>query len=333
MPQNKLTPYHFFVREFEYQPRGKKRFFKLTSYKNDGELDNSSIQSYMDCNVYPRLSKNNQELRFELARPGKQNTIGGGVSGQIIQSNATLTPNGIKTHHAKRNTTRVLKIFDYNSVTRESINSEWCGAQLMPHLHAKRPYGRWMVMERMPGDQLLRIMKANQITHAKLLCDLTQAIMLAYKKQIANLGLIHFDIKPENIVVDLSSPIVINFVDPGSVIREVDYRNGERRVFLGTPMYRAKEKSSIKSQKSDIYSLGKTLEQLWSFKGITHLCDEQTRLGFSKIIKSMVKSNPEERPAIDEILTLFNNVNPFASLDTLTTIEHLPMCSSSYTPV
>lgn len=93
--------------------------------------------------------------------------------------------------------------------------------------------------------------------------ELTLAILQAIKTQVTDRGLIHRDIKPGNILVDLStSPPTVTVIDYGFAItmEQQDYRR------LGTRAYRAPESfvdKPVYTPKADVYSTGRVLSYLW----------------------------------------------------------------------
>lgn len=154
--------------------------------------------------------------------------------------------------------------------------------------------------------------------------DITFQAILSLKR-LHQRGVLHRDIKPENIMVNLSSPLKLRLIDYNlSCFANVkDKRN------VGTPLYAPPEcfDSKIQDESSDIFSLGRTLSELWRAEknpalkiktlgidaamGIAsqyaHACipknlfedinnlSNNAKNSISTMIHAMLKANPKER--------------------------------------
>ena len=139
----------------------------------------------------------------------------------------------------------------------------------LPHLHAKPPVivddAFHMVMREFPGVELFRLIDQLYDDAAFISTDqclqISINIMKALKK-IHQLGVVHYDIKPENIIVDhVSGDVSI-----------IDFGYAEHvnclpmYSFIGTKCYSAPELYDINNattNAADIYSLGLSLCLLW----------------------------------------------------------------------
>lgn len=261
--------------------------------------------------------------------------LGQGVFGEVYPILYTLEING--TQIVKSNNECVVKIQQLDFWTDEaSIVSEYENIRLARHLGLKSlieestPEGAVvvMVMQKLPGRNLRDILFQppqyfNQIRPCPLttkqLVELSVAIVKAYKEQVYDLGLIHGDIKLDNIVVDLKDPIVVNFCDYGMSSR-INQNNQLRR---GTPAYCAPEQRNLKGIKTDaidIYALGKTLAYLWgceiqeggdiNFKFLfacSHLCNGDQQI-MTEVLSGMCESVVAQRSSIESIINQFNQL-------------------------
>jgi serine/threonine protein kinase len=124
----------------------------------------------------------------------------------------------------------------------------------------------YMIMRELPGVQLFKVIEDNDLTLQER-HDLSIALLKALKEQIHDLGYVHRDIKPENILVYKNgSQFEIYIIDFGFIKRaECSDANAK----MGSPPYAAPECYSTltnKTEKTDIYALGRTLMFLWGYR-------------------------------------------------------------------
>lgn len=223
---------------------------------------------------------------------------------------------------------RIVKIEKHLSVL-ETVNAsnESDLSQLAKHLHAKHVTisGRtsYLVMRKIRGTCLSELFFHDYNGSAALSLDvrfaLSEAILRALKMQITDCGIVHNDIKPDNIIVNLECrPFEVNIIDLGEGKRTGD----DNKETLGTISYRAPEITTTSA--SDLYSIARTLCQLWGagcyssienehdvncttlFQGIVDLQDdEQTRNSLRNLLIAMLNPNPAERINITEALAGF----------------------------
>lgn len=148
----------------------------------------------------------------------------------------------------------------------------------VPHLHSKKlisENGNFvLVMRKMPGISLKKLINDLNNKYQSLndfqYIKLAIALLDALKKQVHDHQLVHCDIKPENIMIDLSNkdePIV-NIIDYG--LAKNNYELDQR--LCGTIEYLPPESLNHglnSDEKNDIFALGKCLfKLLWDEKGI-----------------------------------------------------------------
>lgn len=109
---------------------------------------------------------------------------------------------------------------------------------------------------------------------------------------------VHFDIKPDNIVVSPDNNV--KFIDAGSLT----YINnmGKPTLVYGSIDYMAPElhnksliSNTLKLFKTDIYSYGKMMERM------------NINIFNPKIMAQLMASNPEDRPSVEDIINEFQN--------------------------
>lgn len=188
----------------------------------------------------------------------------------------------------------------------------------------------YMIMRELPGVQLFKIIEDNNLTLQERL-ELTIALLKALKEQIHDLGYIHRDIKPENILVYKNgSQFEIYIIDFGFIKRKEDPHANER---VGSRSYAAPECYSTltdKTEKTDIYALGKTLMFLWGYRVMTddlgrtdydeamapafcnlfHALDPKPgcQRELKTIFEKMCLSFMSLRPDIPDLITQFENL-------------------------
>ncbi len=202
-------------------------------------------------------------------------------------------------------------------------------------------YGRWphLVVELVDGPPLDRLIRDRRTLATEdalpLICQAAEALSYAY----ATLGVVHCDIKPENIL--LSRDLQVKLADFGLAKSRLapadnDRLLGDSRV-AGSPSYIAPEQvqggRAACDHRSDIYSLGATLyhavtgrtpfndpdpiqlmvKRLSEAPIPPHLVNPKVERRVSQLIMSMMARDPANRmQSWDELLELLGDI-----LDTL----------------
>ncbi|STX29222.1 serine/threonine-protein kinase [Legionella beliardensis] len=222
----------------------------------------------------------------------------------------------------------------------ESLESEYQISTKATHLAVKKPIliedkqFSLMRMKHLPGQELQSILQ-DDLTKKRVLTvaermELTHALLKALQAQVIDKGIIHRDIKPGNILVDLGPPLLVNIIDYGVSISTPD-GNG-----AGTPIYSAPEiftNPINTSPKSDVYSMGRVLALLWGcnnetyndkygaylfknlptheiLKGLFSRCGKLGKVerDIFDALANMLKHNPEERSDINNAIMAFASI-------------------------
>lgn len=126
--------------------------------------------------------------------------------------------------------------------------------------------GSYIVMRELQTAALDTWINDNELT-VRGRYQLSQALLKALQEQIQDKGWVHFDIKPENIIVKKCQEGFEAFIiDYGFITYEKEINHSLKR---GTHLYSAPECYSVKTIKSksaDVYSMGRVLMVLWGHR-------------------------------------------------------------------
>ncbi|RUR17163.1 hypothetical protein ELY10_02105 [Legionella septentrionalis] len=232
--------------------------------------------------VIKRARKNDtQQYRYEFV--GAE--IGKGMFGSVSAVTGTLAIEANKAVKFKPGVDKKARVIKCENIhenllmereaREQRIRNEYHLSMQAKHLAIKPPTmvdvsaGKtsYTVMRKMPGTTLASIVRKEFNGESMLTLqqriELTQALLQAVKTQVTDLGIIHRDLKCENIIVDLNHPITVNIIDYGLSIKNDNNVYG----IAGTPLYLAPESMDkqpfVHTPAADVYSLGRVLSLLW----------------------------------------------------------------------
>lgn len=166
---------------------------------------------------------------------------------------------------------RVLKVETrIDEQRKKSIEKEYLNLIHAGHLGVKHPVfaanKSFLIMKKAVGCTLEDLLYAERYRGMLTVVErmeITFAILAAIKSQVIDKKMIHRDLKPLNMLIDMEQfPPKVTIVDYGNAIKD-DEQDGHN---VGTPSYRSPE-AYISSQhytsKSDAYAAGRILSYLW----------------------------------------------------------------------
>ncbi|KTD33803.1 Ser/Thr protein kinase [Legionella nautarum] len=252
------------------------------------------------------------------------------VKGKLFFSNDELVymPVSQKPHKARIRKEIPRKPHVSESQWRRDIKKEYKRTKEAGHLCIRKPVffqddgnlRAYLFMREMPGQTLEQALKGNFDEKTRL--ALCLAIIKAYKQQVQARQLVHNDISPRNIMVDLSEPLNPRcfFIDFAFAKKQ---STNDAMVFpiKGTALFIAPERFEGKgsSTASDIFSLGHILAQVMgeeppescnkvdlifkrSLRGqfdseLIYLKNQQVK----NQIQNMLHPDPEKRSLLNEV--------------------------------
>lgn len=334
----------------------------------------NGIEFQFDHDFYQRSRKEGHDgVRYEII--SNDAPIGRGTYGIVRKIEGTLAFNEnqyrFKQQH-KNGLARAVKIQTIRKTREETtneqlekVNKEYQITKNMPHLSAKEPtiveinpdvrYDIYNTMDLFPGKELKDILDDDaagiRVLTTKERLELTLAILYAFRAQVAVYGVIHRDIKPENILVHMGPPIIVNIIDYNLSFRAGDTPEARMR---GTPLYMAQEgfyQPVTVSEKSDVFSLGRVIAEIWHvsqntydednntfysvanysakervaglFNGINDLSNK-ARLIIYNTLRTILKNTPSKRFSLDEVIEQFEQIDNQVDIQPIPVVVPFP---------
>lgn len=265
--------------------------------------------------VWRKRNEHKSGNRYEVISPKE---LGKGAFGTVYDVTGTLA---LDSHNItfKQNKQRVVKVQTHSANNPLNLlKNEYNLAIKASNMHIKEPTlinntQSYTVMKKLPGKELWDVIKDNLVGKSILTLEqrtrLSIAILKAYKEQVLNKGIIHRDIKPPNIMVDLKDPITVNFIDFGLSTLTNLPNDG---MMGGTPGFMAPEiYDGVKATpQSDIFSIARVLGVLWrdNLVHYTHPLQHQARqfannVTYNDLFTGLPKLNGHNRNIIKTTLT------------------------------
>lgn len=169
----------------------------------------------------------------------------------------------------------------------------------------------YLVMELVPGEPLSAVIEREKTLSIDKVLDIIAQTSAALQAA-HSAGLVHRDIKPGNIMVDLAKGAV-KVMDFG-VARVADAARTRTGVVLGTPTFMSPEQLSgqVIDGRSDLYSLGVTLFQLLTGQ-LPYRNDSMATLMRAisrEKVPNVCELRPELPPALGDIVALALEKHP-----------------------
>lgn len=214
-------------------------------------------------------------VRYELI--SNDQPIGSGSFAKIkkIEATIALDENTFRCKKRGENKARVVKIQHHSESSNplSFLDNEYKYSLKASHLAIKKPTlftalhhhpKSYMVMKQISGCEIFKIIDedTNQIKvlSTRERFQLSNALLRALKDQVTSLGIVHRDIKIENIMVS-GPPFVMHLIDYG-LSMDVAHPDGKQ---VGTPAYAAPEIFNAPltvGPKADVFSIARVIALL-----------------------------------------------------------------------
>ena len=181
---------------------------------------------------------------------------------------------------------------------------------------AQEQHAYYIVMEYVSGLTLQRTLERNGAMAPKKVVSIGFDVATALQHAWDTLGMVHRDIKPDNIMVDGDGTIKVT--DLGMVLRRSTAGGSHTEMIEGTPNYLSPEQAEMSSRidfKADIYALGATMYHLLTnqlpFRGMSPLdtgkqqiqghlknpreLDKNIPIGVANVVQRMMMKDPADR--------------------------------------
>lgn len=280
---------------------------------------------YRACNFF---GKHAGEYRYEIISNKKN--LGSGAFGTVYEIEGTLALERDKIIFKKKQ--RVVKVQIVNDAHDEwRAKTEYLVSARATHLHIK-PLTifnnlSYLVMRKMPGITLDKIIGSDRARVKFKVFSLEQrlnyaiALLNALQVQVHDQGLVHRDIKPDNMMINEEDGIVSANIIDFNLSR---YANQDDGRAMGAIAYRSPEamNSNITSNKSDIYAMAIVIAELFGeniqslYYDQIYMQDSQGKLvtqrrcSFKNLFTDVEGLHFIEKKFINDLLQLMTDENP-----------------------
>jgi len=263
----------------------------------------------------------------------------------IVTCTVSLT--GLNTRIDNILVVKIQKHTSHNDNPLVDLHNEYAKSRLVAHLAIEKPIiwkeskhvdHSFLVMKKIQGVTLDYLLKHQPSLSSIIRLQITHAVLNAFKQQIVDKNLVHRDIKPKNIMInigldeatirhrfdaDLILPCCeIYFIDFGFA----QYRDEDRHLLCGSLWYQAPEGNStvFHDERLDVFSVGRVLQMLWGFDSqiITknglihnvytsffskenHFFSKQALIDITQTLINMTQDNFTQRWYLNDVITSF----------------------------
>ena len=256
--------------------------------------DNSSW--VFPCTVIQRGRKGGHGVRYEFI---SNRAVGEGYTSTVYDVEGTLAIGEqgaqFKQHGAKE---RIVKVQQHTqALPKTNAILEYEMTQRAGHLAVKPPTfvgdTSYIVMRKLQGEKLYTILiddlNDERILSLEERLLLSQALLKALKQQVTDKGIIHRDIKGQNVMVDMTHrPILVTIFDYGFAVST----DNPGLKLPGTRAYTPPELlggEGAQTSGIDVYSMARVLALLWHVDVSSYLINENEALSTTRVKASNVR--------------------------------------------
>lgn len=261
-------------------------------------------------------SSMNPQIRFAAFRMA--DIVGKGTFGQCYRATSYKLCDKTPPSLVCKTKNKLVKVYAINNPAERKLIQKLASLrQRLTHLSLKNPVFvnnnyqmAYLVMRLLPGKSLGEHIKDKRIhilSETQKL-KLTYKLLIALRDQVAAQDLVHRDIKPDNILVQIEPDILVNIID-FDFVKETgteDYKS------IGTYMFMAPEifaRDASHDKPCDVFSMGRLLSELWC--DISLIFDPKTvEEARDCAINAAAKLKPHISPELFQLIGPMLDANP-----------------------